>query len=391
MRILFVAHTYLRWPGDRAGAQVHRFAREARARGHEVLVIAPHATGAREGQETIDGIAIERFRYAPDAREVIGYQGAVAKSVGTLGALWILPHYLMKFREAVRRGVAAFRPDIISAHWWAPAALATRGAGVPVAVTCHGSDVRLLGSNAFIRFIARRVLADAAGVSAVSGVMAADLERWAGLRSVAVTRMPVDEAGFTAPTARPDPPIILFAGNLIRAKGIDVILRAAAIVHGTRVPFRLRLVGDGPHRPAFEAQARALGLADVVEWAGPQPHERMPEEFACASLFVLASRGPRGEGLPITIIEALMSGCAVVATPAGGIPELILDEETGLLCRDGDAVHLAAQLERLLTDPALRARLATAGRERALAQHGLRQAMDHFFAFLATCAGQGAS
>lgn len=86
------------------------------------------------------------------------------------------------------------------------------------------------------------------------------------------------------------------------------------------------------------------------------------------------------------LVEAMMSGCAVVSTPAGGIPELVVDEETGLIARDGDAVHLAAQLDRLLLDPVLRARFADAGRARAVAQHGQRQATDRFFDFLAATA-----
>lgn len=382
MRILFVAHTYLRWPGDRAGAQVHRFALEAVARGHQVRVVAPHAAGAKEGRESIDGIDIIRFRYGSDESELIGYQGAVNKSVGTPGALMVLPRYLMRFRAAVRQAVAEFAPDVVSVHWWAPGGLATDGIAPPVAITCHGSDARLLGSSFLVRMIGRHVLNRAIAVSAVSEVMAGDLRRFAEVEEVVITRMPIDDARFTPPAAHGDPPIVLFAGNLIRAKGIDLILTAAAQLHREGVRFQLRLVGDGPGRQEFEALARRLAITDVVEWAGTRTHDQMPAEFAAAAVFVLASRGPRGEGLPLTVAEAMLSGCAVVATPAGGVPELVLDEVTGLIARDEDAAHLAQQLGRLLRDTALRDRFAEVGRKRALAQHGRRAAMDGFFAFL---------
>ena len=388
MKILFVAHTYPRWAGDRAGAQVYRFAEAALERGHQVLVVAPHAAGAIEGREVLGGIEVHRFRYASDAGERIGYQGAVAKSLGSPAALLILPHYLKRFRAAVREAVLGYAPDVISVHWWAPGALATDGVAVPVAVTCHGSDVRLLGSP-LVRIIGRPVLGRVAGLSAVSQLMADDLARWVGRTDVAVTRMPVDDARFVPTSTCPEPPGVLCAGNLIRAKGVDLILRAAAAVHRTGLAFRLRLVGDGPDRRSFEALTGELGIGSIVDWAGPVGHEQMPREFAGASVLVLASRGKRGEGLPLTVVEALLSGCVVVATPAGGVPELVVDGETGLIARDEDADHLAEQLGRVLRDAPLRSRLGAAGRTRALAQHGRGAAMDHFFEFLARAAGQG--
>lgn len=383
MRILFVAHTYPRWSGDRAGAPVLRFAQAALARGHEVRVVAPHAAGAVDGREILDGVEVERFRYASDAGERIGYQGAVRKSLRSPAALLVLPRYLLGFRRAVRQAVKDLAPDIISVHWWAPSALATDGVRVPVAVTCHGSDARLLESSMLIRLIGRRVLARVAGISAVSQLMADDLARHLGRTDIAVTRMPVDDARFAPGAARPEPPVVLFAGNLIYAKGVDLILRAAAELHGQGIAFRLKFVGDGPDRPALERLASELGLTTVVEWAGTRTYDQMPAEFRAASIFVLASRGARGEGLPLTVVEALLSGCAVVATPAGGVPELIIDGETGLLARDQDASHLARQLSRVLTDRSFRERLAAAGRVRATAQHGHGPAMETFFNFLA--------
>ena len=388
MKILFVAHSYPRWAGDRAGGHVHRLAAAGVARGDACLTVAPHAAGAKEGEDRLDGVAIRRFRYASDAGERIGYQGALSKSLGSPAALLTLPRYLSRFRQAVRAAAADFKPDIVSVHWWAPGALAAVGVDVPVAVTCHGSDVRLLGASAIVRMIGRRVFARVDGVSAISRIMADDLERWADRRGVVVTRLPVDETRFVPPAARPEPPIILFAGNLIRAKGVDVLLRAAAILQGAGLAFRLRLVGDGPDRAEFERLAHELRLESIVEWAGTRPHDAMPGEFAAATIAVIASRGPRGEGLPVMLVEAMMSGCAVVATPAGGIPELVRDESTGLLFRDGDAAQLAAQLDRLLLDPLLRTRLAEAGRVLALAQHGRVRATDGFYAFLRDTAGR---
>ncbi|MFI5235381.1 MAG: glycosyltransferase family 4 protein [Gemmatimonadales bacterium] len=387
MRVLFVSHTYLRTSGDRAGAQVWRLALAAQARGDTTLVVAPHAPGAADA-EVLDGVAVRRFRYAPEHFERIGYQGAVQKSAGSPIALALLPIYLVRFRRAVRQAVLDFRPDVLAVHWWLPGSLAAVGQGVPVVVTCHGSDVRLLSRPSPLRSLAHGVLGRVAVVTAISSTMADDLRRWTGLTDVRITPSPVDESRFDGKGAtRVVPPRIFFAGNLIRGKGVDLIIRAFAMVRARGIDARLRLVGDGPHRPEFESLARELGVASEVDWAGPRPHEAMPEEFAAAAVTVLASRGPRGEGLPITLVEAMMAGSAVVSTPAGGVPEIVLDGRTGLIARDSDAAHLAEQLGRLLTDPSLRERLVLAARALVLDHFARAPAESRYFEALDQAAG----
>ncbi|HET7025715.1 MAG TPA: glycosyltransferase [Gemmatimonadales bacterium] len=388
MRILFVAHTYLRAPGDRAGAQVWRLAVAAQEAGHTVLVVAPHVRGCAL-REVLGGVEVHRFRYGPDALERVGYQGAVRKSAGSPVTLAVLPWYLRQFRAAVRSLVREFRPDVIHAHWWIPGALAVVGQGVPFVVTAHGSDVRMLGRSAVLRAVAHQVLRRAAAVTAVSGVMAEDLRRWARITDVEVTPSAVDEAQFHPGAGEPvTPPRILFAGNWIRAKGVDLILTAFALVRQRGIAATLRLIGDGPDHPEFLTLAQRLGITADVEWAGTRPHEKMPAEFAAATITVLASRGPRGEGLPISLVEAMMSGSAVVATPAGGVPEIVIDGTTGLIARDGDAAHLAEQLSRLLLDTALRERLALNGRAWVMERFARGPAFARVLGILGTAAGE---
>jgi glycosyltransferase involved in cell wall biosynthesis len=105
----------------------------------------------------------------------------------------------------------------------------------------------------------------------------------------------------------------------------------------------------------------------------------MPEEYGRAAITVLASRG-KAEGLGLSLVEAVLAGSSVVGTPAGGIPEVIEDGVTGLLARDGDPADLAAKLERLLGDPALRRSLTDAGAARARPKHAPDAVADHLLA-----------
>jgi len=152
------------------------------------------------------------------------------------------------------------------------------------------------------------------------------------------------------------PPRIVSVGRLQGPKDPLTLIRALEALRG---PFTAVIVGDGPDRPAVKAELDRLGLGDAVELAGER-HD-VPELLAAADIFVLSSRS---EGLPLSILEAMSAGRPVVATRVGGVPELVVDGETGLLVPAGDPSSLAAAIERLLEDPALRERLGAAGRAR---------------------------
>lgn len=376
MRILVATHNYPRFAGDHAGSFVARLAQATAAAGHDVRVIAPHAPGAARS-ETVSGVRVERFRYGPDALETVGYRGDLhRRSTRDPRALLGIPAFLASFAVAMRRAVREHDPDVIHAHWWFPAgtlsewaAVAGRGR-VPVVVTCHGSDVRLLDRGGVIGRMGARTLGRASAVTCVSKFLTRDVERVVKSvdGSVTTVYMPLDAAAFddVRHARRAAPPRILFVGNFVPSKGVDVLIDAFARLHRQGIECTLRLVGGGAQEAPLRACALAAGVADAIEWAGFVPHDRIASEYAAATVLVLPSRG-QGEGLGLVLAEALLCGTAVVGTPAGGIPEVVVDGQTGLLARDGDAEHLAGQLARLLGDPAMRQRLVDAGEERVRA------------------------
>ncbi len=386
MRLLVVTHNYPRFPGDPAGGYVRRLAEAARDVGHEVHVLAPHAADTAE-TEKAGQLTVRRFRYGPPWLERVGYRGERPTRL-LLDPLAILamPAYFLRFRSELRRTAERFRPDVIHAHWWFPAGWLVPRVGIPFVVTCHGTDVRLLEVAPFRR-MARGVLAAAGVVTTVSQFLADDIARHVGPlpRPIVVAAMPVDVDAFAAgeETPKGEPPRILYAGNLVAAKGVDVLIRALALLVARGVPCRLKILGEGPAKERLRALARSLGVADRIDWSDFVPQHRMPAEYGAATVTVLPSRG-KAEGLGLTLVEALCTGSAVVGTPVGGIPEVILDGRTGLLARDGDADHLAEHLERLLTDDALRARLTAAGqayvRERYAPAAAARTFLDLYHA-----------
>ncbi|HWA15081.1 MAG TPA: glycosyltransferase [Gemmatimonadales bacterium] len=383
MRILVASHNYPRFHGDPAGFYVRQLALGFQQRGHDVLVVVPHVAGTAE-KELEDGVSVLRFRYAPERLEQVGYRGEARPS--RLLAAPFLPCYLLAFRSALVGAVREFQPDIIHAHWWLPAGRLVSRLGVPFLITSHGSDVRLMERSASLRRAARGVALRARRWTAASRFLARDIERQLDLagEAVAVTPMPIDLAEFEAgqAIAKVSPPRILFAGNLLQSKGVDVLIEAVAILRGRNIPLGLRILGQGPYEPALREQIRRLRLEGVVSIYPFVPRSAMPAEFGAATVTVLPTRG-QAEGLGLVLVEALLAGSAIVGTPAGGIPEVVLDHQTGLLVPDGDPNALADALDRLLTERTLRERLVAGGQAHVRQLYSVDASVDRFLALFA--------
>jgi glycosyltransferase involved in cell wall biosynthesis len=157
--------------------------------------------------------------------------------------------------------------------------------------------------------------------------------------------------------SRSGPPRLVTVGRLQAPK--DPITLLGALSELGR-PVEAVIAGNGPDRPAVESERRRLGLESSVRLAGEL--NDVGELLAAADLFVLSTRS---EGLPLSILEAMAAGLPVVASNVGGVPELVVDGETGLLVPPGDPHALAAAIGRLLDDETLRRQLGAAGRIRA--------------------------
>lgn len=155
-------------------------------------------------------------------------------------------------------------------------------------------------------------------------------------------------------------PCVVSVGRFVAVKGYAHLVDAAAALERARPGVHWVLAGDGELRPALEAQARRLGLGGRIHFTGWR--DDVPALVAQGDLFVLPSlEEPFGR----VLIEAMAMGKAVVATAAGGVPEIVVEGETGLLVPPGDPEALAAAVRALLDDAPRGARLGAAGRRRA--------------------------
>ena len=171
---------------------------------------------------------------------------------------------------------------------------------------------------------------------------------------------------------------ILFVGRLVRRKGADDLIDAFQSISGDFPDWHLEIVGDGPERKRLERLVADLGLGERVEFFGSLRGRALYDRYGLCDVVVMPSKRLRDdvEGFGTVFLEAGIFGKPSVGTFSGGIPESIVDGETGILVREGDAGQFGAALERLLRDPELRSRMGRKARERVLKDFTWQRSAD---------------
>ncbi len=186
------------------------------------------------------------------------------------------------------------------------------------------------------------------------------------------------------PDSKPwDTPLLLSVGQLKEKKGLAYLIKACRILKDRGYNLECQIVGEGPLRPALEAQIRQLSLEDAVTLCGALPHPEVIEKYRQATLFVLpcvvSANGDR-DGIPNVILEAMAMQVAVVSTRHSGIPEVVEDGVNGLLVPPADEVALAEALAQLLDDPERRCQLGQRGRQTVIEKFSVEQNVKRLLA-----------
>ena len=164
------------------------------------------------------------------------------------------------------------------------------------------------------------------------------------------------------------PPLILAVGRLIAKKGFADLIGACGLIVERGKSFQCEIIGEGPLENELRGQIERLNLQNRVVLPGAKQQREVRQRLAAANVFVLPSViDPEGgmDNLPTVIMEAMATGLPVVSTKIGGIPEMVVENETGFLLRPGDAVALADAIEKVINNLSLAQKLGQAGCERA--------------------------
>lgn len=294
--------------------------------------------------------------------------GFFAKLGAAAAGLGRLAHALVRDRQGVLHAHVASRASFYRKAIYMAAAMA---AGWRVVFHLHGGG--------FARFYARGgrptqrairfFLERSASVIVLSGRWARWVREHAPAANVECIPNPV---AMPPPRETREPgALIAFTGRCVPGKGVRELVEAAARVVPMIPNLRLEMAGEGDLQD-LERRAAAYGIRGHVHLHGWLPAAARDELLARADVFVLPSHA---EGLPMSLLEAMAAGCAVIATPVGGIPDIVVDGVNGLLVPPRDPESLGRALLRLLSDPALARRLGEAARETVQSRFTAEQAL----------------
>ena len=377
MKVLVIGSVYPRFDKDAEVPWLRTSVAHLKKAGVEIQVLAPAYKGLKS--HDIDGTRVNRFRYAPASWEILTHEEGAPSKMASRPWLQLLaiPYIINGFFKCLKI-CRKWRPDIIHAHWPFPHAYIALGAAklfrIPLVLNFHGAELLLIRKKKWVKPLLKFAIGQAQAVFANSSFTAGKIK---AIRNVDVEWSPygttLDEDGGhprNAPVAHAvnGKFKVLFVGRHIERKGICYLIEAAKYLSADK--FEIRIVGEGDLTEELKAQAAQLegdkNAASIV-FTGKLVAPELAREYREANVFVLPAivdhKGDT-EGLGVVLIEAMELGLPIIASNVGGIPDVVVNNESGILVPEKDPVALADAIKRIESDPQYTARLLEGARNR---------------------------
>jgi glycosyltransferase involved in cell wall biosynthesis len=358
MRVLFWSENFWPYIGG-VGVLGAKLLPALKERGYEFLVVTSHDFLRLPDEERYRDIPIRRFPFLSALRD------------GDVQLLTGIFHELTRLKRN-------FKPDLVHVNALGLHSLfhlqTLHAYPSPMLVTLHQ---KLLNDDVRPATIQGRTLRLADWINCCSEDLLVALRR---LLPEAASRSSVIHNGIEAPSRSPGPvsfdePKLLCLGRLTPEKGFDLALSAFASIIGRFPRVRMVIAGDGPERARLEQQAAALGLNESVDFLGWVAPDHVASLMGSSTIVVLPSRR---EGLPLAVLESALMARPIVAARVGGVPEIITDQETGLLFAKEDVAALSEKLALLLSHPEVAIQLGETARRRVQERFSFERFVDRY-------------
>ncbi len=416
-KVLVIGSVYPRFHEDAEVPWLRTSIAHLKKAGLDIQVLAPAYKGLKSHE--IDGIKVNRFRYAPANWEMLTHEEGAPSKMASKPWLQLLaiPYIISGFFKCIKI-CRKFKPDIIHAHWPFPHAYIALGAAklfrIPLVLNFHGAELLLIRKKKWVKPLLKFAIGQAQAVFANSSFTASKIK---ALRNVDVDPYGTTLEGGSLPLASatasatpssgevsPQRPTlhevndkcvgresrtsslghdrdqhlvlsrsdnhkfkILFVGRHIERKGIRYLIEAAKYL--PRDQFEIRIVGVGDLTEELKKLASESATPNSAEiiFTGKLSPEALANEYRTANVFTLPaivdSKGDT-EGLGVVLIEAMELGLPIVASNVGGIPDVVVDGVSGILVPEKDPEALASAYKRLAAEPELVKQLLAGSRKR---------------------------
>lgn len=356
MKICLMTSVYALSESDRNGSFLVESTRHLKAEGHEVMVFAPSYEGLKD--HFIEGVPVHRFRYFFKSYENLTHGQGAPNRIRNPIYLFVAFFYILFGMFAAIRFCRREKFDVIHVHWPFPHGIwgwaAGKASGTPMVLTFHGAELLLAKKFFFINTFIKHAIKHCKGIICNSTFTAAQVskltDKTVNIIPFGVTVNIKEKNQDKSSSVRN----ILFAGRIIERKGLEYLIRSISLMDGrTKTPVHLNIVGEGNVKEVLQLLTTQLNLDDKITFHGFVPNAQLEDMYSRAELFVLpAIVDDRGdtEGLGVVLVEALSYQIPVVASRVGGIPDVIIDDETGVLVQEKAPEAIANAIQELLND-----------------------------------------
>jgi glycosyltransferase involved in cell wall biosynthesis len=350
VKVLMVATAYPRHADDIITPWLVELIQRLRKRGIQVSVFTSSYRGL--GDQTLDGVAIYRFRYFVKQYERLTHEETAVDRVKR-GSLYVVLtlFYLLFGTLAIVRLVRKQQFDIIHVHWPFPHMLfgvfAKTAGHVRLVATFYGVEIRWLKQK--FPFLVRPFASFLKKVDTITAISTHTARELAAITPRKIEIVPFSAALGPRTGTTSDAKEIIFVGRLVERKGVRYLIEAFAQVKNN-IPHQLVIIGDGPERKSLVQRAHDLNLHDRVTFTGRISDQELQKHYNQCSFIVLpAVYDAKGdiEGLGVVLLEAMSYAKPAIASNAGGITDIVVNGENGFLVPPGDVRALAQAMERL--------------------------------------------
>ena len=364
-----MSSNYPRFSGDICGWFIHEISRRIAQNDYRVISLSPHTQNSSV-HEVMDNVEINRFVYFfPDRFEKLAYGSGVLYNMkkSPIAFFNIVPFFLSEFFWAIKI-VLRNQVTLTHTHWLLPqgfiGALLRRFMGIPHIATIHGSDLNLINNHLFLKYLCRFIVRNSDAITVNSSYM-----KWQLLSvvpdssdKIKIIPMGVDPVKYHHEEICDKKQrfgtqnIILSVGRLIDWKGTIHLIDAMPAILQHFPDALLLIIGSGPEKQHLLHRTHQLSLDNSVKFLGMVSDVELQAYYHVADVFVLPSINKSGktEGLGVVLLEAMASGCPVVGSRVGGIPDIITDGENGFLVPEQDPGALADRIIRIISDTNLK-------------------------------------